>query len=100
MSSLRVEDLPIGTQQLVEIAKALALEARVIVMDEPTSALNAPGGRALFGLIADLKSRGCGIVYITHKMEEIERIADRITVLARRALCRHGPRRRNCRRTD
>ena len=53
----------------------------MIVMDEPTSALNAPEVERLFGLIAQLKAQGCGIVYITHKMEEIERIADRITVL-------------------
>jgi ABC-type sugar transport system ATPase subunit len=77
----RVEDLPISQQQLVEIAKALAQNARVIVMDEPTSALSAPEVEKLFGLIRDLKARGCGIVYITHRMEEIERIADRITVL-------------------
>jgi ABC-type sugar transport system ATPase subunit len=77
----RVEDLPIAQQQLTEIAKALARDARVIVMDEPTSALNAPEVEKLFGLIADLKARGCGIVYITHKMEEIGRIADRICVL-------------------
>jgi ribose transport system ATP-binding protein len=76
-----VEDLPIAAQQLVEIAKALRLAARVIVMDEPTSALSAPEAERLFALIADLKARGCGIVYITHKMEEIERLADRITVL-------------------
>lgn len=76
-----VEQLPIAQQQLVEIAKALAQDARVIVMDEPTSALNAPEVQKLFGLIDDLKKRGCGIVYISHKMEEIERIADRITVL-------------------
>ncbi len=77
----RVEDLPIAQQQLTEIAKALARDARVIVMDEPTSALNAPEVEKLFHLIADLKARGCGIVYITHKMEEIGRIADRICVL-------------------
>ena len=77
----RVEDLPIAQQQLTEIAKALARDARVIVMDEPTSALNAPEVEKLFGLIRDLKARGCGIVYITHKMEEIRCIADRVTVL-------------------
>lgn len=77
----RVEDLPIAQQQLTEIAKALAREARVIVMDEPTSALNAPEVEKLFRLIADLKARGCGLIYITHKMEEIERLADRICVL-------------------
>lgn len=76
-----VESLPIATQQLIEIAKALSQDARIIVMDEPTSALNAPEVEHLFTLIADLKKRGCGIVYITHKMDEIERIADRITVL-------------------
>ncbi len=79
--SRRVEDLPIAQQQLVEIAKALAQNAKVIVMDEPTSCLNAPEVEKLFSLIAQLKARGCGIVYITHRMEEIERVADRITVL-------------------
>ena len=76
-----VEELPIGLQQQVEIVKALSQDAKVIVMDEPTSALTAPEVEHLFKLIGQLKSRGCGIVYITHKMEEIERIADRITVL-------------------
>ena len=77
----RVEDLPVAQQQLVEIAKALARDARVIVMDEPTSSLNAPEVEKLFALVDDLKAQGCGIIYITHKMEEIQRVADRITVL-------------------
>jgi len=76
-----VEQFPIAVQQLIEIAKALSQDAKVIVMDEPTSALNAPEVEKLFRLIGTLKQRGCGIVYISHKMEEIERIADRITVL-------------------
>ncbi len=76
-----VEQFPIAIQQLIEISKALSQKARVIVMDEPTSALNAPEVEKLFALIQSLKQRGCGIVYISHKMEEIERIADRITVL-------------------
>jgi ABC-type sugar transport system ATPase subunit len=76
-----VERFPIAVQQLIEIAKALSQNARVIVMDEPTSALNAPEVEKLFVLIQSLKQRGCGIVYISHKMEEIERVADRITVL-------------------
>lgn len=76
-----IEQFSIGTQQLIEIAKALSQNAKIIVMDEPTSALNAPEVERLFRLIAELKARGCGIIYITHKMEEIERIADRITVL-------------------
>ncbi len=57
---------------MVEIAKALSLHAKVIVMDEPTSALNAPEVAKLFGLIERLKEQGCGIVYITHKMEEVD----------------------------
>ena len=73
-------ELSIGTQQLVEIAKALGQNAKVIVMDEPTSALTAPEVEKLFSLIEHLKEQGRGIVYITHKMEEIDRIADRITV--------------------
>ncbi len=77
----RVKDLPLAQQQLTEIAKALARDARVIVMDEPTSALNAPEVEKLFRLIADLKARGRAVVYITHKMEEIGRIADRLCVL-------------------
>jgi ribose transport system ATP-binding protein len=76
-----VEQFPIAIQQLIEIAKALSQKAKVIVMDEPTSALNAPEVEKLFQLIQSLKQQGCGIVYISHKMEEIERIADRITVL-------------------
>ncbi len=76
-----VEDLPVGAQQLIEIAKAVGRQARVLVMDEPTSALSQPEVEKLFSLIAALKRRGCGILYITHKMEEIERIADRLTVL-------------------
>ncbi len=76
-----VEEFPMATRQLIEIAKALNRRTHVIVMDEPTSALNGPDVNRLFDLIAQLKAQGCGIVYITHKMEEIERIADRITVL-------------------
>ena len=80
-ASRPVEQFSIATQQCIEIAKALSLKAKAIVMDEPTSALNEPEVERLFALIEQLKRDGCGIVYITHKMEEIERIADRITVL-------------------
>lgn len=76
-----VEEYPVGVQQQIEIAKALSHSARVLVMDEPTSALTAPEVEHLFRVIEDLRRRGCGIVYITHKMEEIERLAHRITVL-------------------
>jgi ABC-type sugar transport system ATPase subunit len=76
-----VGELPIAAQQMIEIAKALAFDARVIVMDEPTSALSEPEVERLFARIIDLKARGCGIIYITHKLEEVYRQADRITVL-------------------
>jgi ABC-type sugar transport system ATPase subunit len=76
-----VEELPIAAQQLVEIAKSLSRQAGVLVMDEPTSALTAPEVEALFKLIGRLKNEGRGIVYITHKLEEMERLADTITVL-------------------
>ena len=76
-----VEEYPISAQQTIEIAKALSFEAQIIIMDEPTSALTEPEVERLFRTIEDLKSRGCAIVYISHKMEEIYRIADRITVL-------------------
>ncbi len=79
--SRNVEDYPISVQQTIEIAKALAFDARIIVMDEPTSALTKPEAERLFAIIAELKANGCGIIYISHKMEEIYRIADRITVL-------------------
>ncbi len=73
--------LPLATQQLVEIAKALAFNARILVMDEPTSALSQPEVTRLFDRIAHLKQQGCGIIYITHKMDEIYALADRITIL-------------------
>ena len=76
-----VEDLMIGQQQLVEIAKAVARNARILIMDEPTSALSAPEVEILFRVIADLKSKGVAIVYISHRLEELIRIGDYITVL-------------------
>jgi erythritol transport system ATP-binding protein len=77
----RVEDLMIGQQQLVEIAKAVAQNVRILIMDEPTSALSAPEVEILFRVIADLKSKGVAIVYISHRLEELIRIGDFITVL-------------------
>jgi ribose transport system ATP-binding protein len=67
--------------QMVEIAKALALEARIIVMDEPTSSLTAGESERLFQIIRQLRSEGIAIVYISHRMEEVLDLADRITVL-------------------
>src|ERR1035437_7173646 len=74
-------DLTVAQQQLVEIAKALSLENRVIVMDEPTSALTQPEIDHLFQILALLKQRGHTIIYISHRLEEIFQIADRATVL-------------------
>lgn len=73
--------MTVARQQLVEIAKALSYNARVLVMDEPTSALNETEVEHLFAVIEDLKANGVGIVYITHKMDEVKRIADRVTVM-------------------
>jgi len=76
-----VEDLPIGQQQLVEIAKAMSLNARILIMDEPTSALSAAEVEILFKVINELKAQGVAIVYISHRLEELMRIGDYITVL-------------------
>lgn len=74
-------NLRIGQQQIVEIAKALAENARVLILDEPTSALSAAEVEVLFRVINDLKKQGVGIVYISHRLEELIRIGDYITVL-------------------
>ena len=76
-----VEEFGIGMQQLIEIAKALSLQTRVLVMDEPTSALTEQDAQRLFRIIGRLKATGVGVIYISHKLEEIYRVADRITVL-------------------
>lgn len=75
------EDLPIGQQQLVEIARAVSLDTRILIMDEPTSALSAAEVDILFRVIAELKAQGVAIVYISHRLEELMRIGDYITVL-------------------
>jgi erythritol transport system ATP-binding protein len=76
-----VDDLRVGQQQIVEIAKALAADVDVLIMDEPTSALSAAEVEILFKVIHDLKAHGVAIVYISHRLEEITRIGDYITVL-------------------
>jgi len=73
--------LGIGQQYLVEIAKALAREPRILVLDEPTAALTGSEAGVLFGIVERLRRGGAGIVYISHKLDEVFRIADRITVL-------------------
>jgi len=75
------EEYPLPIQQAIEICKALSADARIIVMDEPTSALTEAEAERLFAIVEDLKASGCGIVYISHKLDEIYRIGDRITVL-------------------
>ncbi len=76
-----VGDLRVGDQQLVEIAKALSLDADVLIMDEPTSALTEGEVERLFGVIERLRQRGVTILYISHKMDEVFRLSDQITVL-------------------
>jgi erythritol transport system ATP-binding protein len=76
-----VSNLRVGQQQIVEIAKALTRDVRVLIMDEPTSALSQAEVEGLFRIIEDLKSRGVAIVYISHKLEELLTIGDRITVM-------------------
>ena len=78
---LRIGELTIAKQQMVEIVKALSYDARVLIMDEPTAALNDAEIEELFGTIRQLKGKGVGIVYISHRMDELFRIADRITVM-------------------
>jgi ABC-type sugar transport system ATPase subunit len=77
----RIEYLGVGDQQLVEIAKALSREFRVIIMDEPTAALNAAEVERLFAIIAGLRQRNVAVLYVSHRLNEIFRIADRVTVL-------------------
>jgi ribose transport system ATP-binding protein len=77
----RVGDLSIANQQMVEIARALTVEAKAVIFDEPTASLTDAEKVVLFDVIADLKARGAGIIYISHRMEEIFRMTDRISVL-------------------
>ena len=76
-----VRKLGIAKQQMVEIARALSMDPRLIIFDEPTSALSEKDTEALFAKIHDLKKKGAGIIYISHRMKEYDRIGDRITVM-------------------
>lgn len=76
-----VEDLGVATKQMVEIAKALSYEAEVLILDEPTAALTNREVRSLFEIIAKLKVEGVSMLYISHRLEEIFEIADRVTVI-------------------
>ncbi len=76
-----VGDLRVGQQQLVEIGKALSTRARVLILDEPTSSLSSHEVEVLFGVIAELKKQGVGLVYITHKFEELARLCDDVVIM-------------------
>jgi ribose transport system ATP-binding protein len=73
--------LPVGQQQMVEIAKALSIHARILILDEPTSSLSHKESMRLFEVIKDLKKRGVSIIYISHRLAEVEELADRVVVL-------------------
>ncbi len=78
---VRVRDLSLGAQQLVEVARALASDARILVMDEPTSSLTQEDTAQLFTLIRRLRDGGVSVIYISHFLEEVRQVADRFTVL-------------------
>src|SRR5690606_41575946 len=77
----RVSDLTVAQQQMVEIAKAISVNAKVLIMDEPTAALTETEIESLFDVTRMLKAQGTGIVYISHRLEELALIADRATVM-------------------
>lgn len=77
----KVANLSVSQMQMIEIAKAFSYNAKIVIMDEPTSSLSEKEVEHLFKIIAKLKERGCGIIYISHKMDEIFKICDEITIL-------------------
>jgi ribose transport system ATP-binding protein len=77
----RVTDLTVASQQMVEIARALSLNTEVLIMDEPTAALTDTEIDALFDIIRQLRGQGVGVVHISHRLEELKQIADRVTVM-------------------
>ena len=78
---MRMGDLPVAKRQLAEIAKAVSYHSKIIVFDEPTSSLTEEEVEHLFRIIRMLRGRGCGIIYISHKMSEILRISDEVTIM-------------------
>ena len=83
-----MRSLPVSQRQMVEIAKAVSYDSKIIVFDEPTSSLTEAEVEHLFRIINTLRKKGCGIIYISHKMEEILRISDEVTIKIGRASCR------------
>ncbi|TCL61504.1 ribose transport system ATP-binding protein [Hydrogenispora ethanolica] len=78
---IRVADLTVAKQQMVEIAKALSYQSKVLIMDEPTATLTEAEIKELFRIIRQLRDKGVGVIYISHRMEELKQISDRVTVM-------------------
>ena len=83
----RVAELRVGEQQLVEIAKALSLDARILIMDEPTSALSTTECETLFNVVRQLAAAGVAIIFTSHRIDEVVELADRVTVLGTVGAC-------------
>ena len=79
--SVKLGDLTVGKQQMVEITKAISRDCKLLVLDEPTAALTLPEVEELFKIMRELKEKGIGMIYISHRMDEINRISDRVTVM-------------------
>ena len=79
--TINLGELTVGKQQMVEIAKAISRDCKLLVLDEPTAALTQPEVEELFKIMRELKEKGIGMIYISHRMDEINRISDRVTVM-------------------
>ena len=79
--TVKLGDLTVGKQQMVEIAKAVSRDCKLLILDEPTAALTQPEVEELFKIMNDLRTKGIGMIYISHRMDEINRISDRVTVM-------------------
>ncbi|BCB76138.1 sugar ABC transporter ATP-binding protein [Phytohabitans flavus] len=86
-----LRSLGMGAQQMVALARAVSIDARVVIMDEPTSALEPREVDTLFGVISDLRAQGIAVVYVSHRLEELYRICDRVTVLRDGRVAHTGP---------
>ncbi len=77
----KISNLTVGQQQMVEIAKAISFDSKILILDEPTTALTEPETKELFKIMKELKSKGIGMIYISHRMDEIKKVSDRVTVM-------------------